>query len=772
MNITSPITRFLVYPPDGSTIEGKSIVFEWDLRDLQRSSSHSRLVVKERLPGQSAEEAIRVNEIRFETLIEHRGFFSLNAAELKDRSARHVWQIIALATGDGGEMTETAASEVRTFRLASGRVDVDRLLSDGTARPSDQGERAGAESVLTGGCANGDLETGTLQGWQAFYGSRLNSATINLNSLQSGVINGRHTIRSLADGDDPYLVGILPQVGEGNYSVRLGNSATNGEADVLAYTFTVNPQNKNFSFRFAVVLQDPHHPPSEQPFFGYYILTGSSIFFSFGHLPVASREIVADSSNPFLKTKGDIVYREWTPTCIDLSAYLNRTMTIVFYAADCSQGGHFGYAYIDGLCKSNAAIASFTMPSEICASAQLWADGSASLNETSYFWSIEESDASWGRNPATEVYQWFVAQQAGNINLTSFYASKGGHFKCNTYYRIKLAVSNECTQWNETVQLLHVVCPTVTAGPDHCVSCTPNGAVTQLGMGNPTGPGLTYIWSPAAGLNNPASPSPLHTQGSVSYPITYTVTVTDSEGCSNTDQVTLYCQPPIVELEAFQDCCNVTLTAIAAGYENIIWSTGQTGVLSIIVVSPGTYTVTVTNPCGTATKSVVVGASSGLSGFFNPIASNSIFCPPSGSSNPPCEDKLYIKDVIVGNGASGVPHAYNATDFKLEIFDRWGNLFKTITGHSCNGFPNWSIAWDGTNQSGNLVQEDTYVWLLHFKNCQYKEWTLPKVRRFADRHCVKWATFLGIKLWCKEYNVPAGTTVDEVLTAGSVSVVR
>jgi hypothetical protein len=773
MNITLPMTRFLAYPPDGSTIEGGGIVFEWDRRDLQWRSSHSRLIVKELMPGQSAQDAMRVNEVRFETVIEHLGFFAMKAADLKDSSANHVWQVIALDKADGGELTEIAVSEARTFRLASRRINVEKLRSDETVLLGDQREPAELALNRDQSCPNGDLEFGTLQGWQAYYGSRLNSATIYLNNLQSGIINGRHTIRSLADDGDPQLLGfgiLLPQVSEGSYAVRLGNSSANGEADVLAYTFTVTQQNKDFSFRYAVVLENPHdHSASQQPFFSYYVLRGSSIFFSSINLPVVSQQVVADSNNPFFKSVGDIVYREWTPTCIDLSAYVGQTMTIVFLTADCSLGGHYGYAYIDGLCRNNDAVASFTMPNEICAGADLWVDGSASSNETSSFWSIEESDANGGRNPATEVYQWFVAQQAGNMNLTSFYATKGGHFKCNTYYRIKLAVSNQCTPWNETVHLLHVKCPLVTAGPDLCVSCTPNGANTQLGIGNPTSPDLTYLWSPTTGLDNPSSPSPFHTQGSVAYPVTYTVKVTDGEGCANSDQVKLYCQPPTVELLVVHHCCHVTLTALAVGYESINWSTGQSGVLSIDVVA-GTYTVIVSNPCGSATTSVVVPAFGGLTGFFNPIAANSLFCPPSGSTG--CEDKLYIKDVIVGNGAAGVPHAYNATDYQLEIFDRWGNLFRTITDQSCDGFPNWAIAWDGTDQSGNLVQEDTYVWVLHFKNCQFKEWTLPKMRRFADRHCVKWATFFGIKLWCRKYDVPAGTTVDEVLTAGSVSVVR
>jgi len=679
-------------------------------------------------------------------------------------------------------MKEFLAKRKAHFILVSAFLFILALTPSQRVRPQVPRERLIPPSIGTQSCPNADLEFGTLQGWEAYRGSRLNKSSFNFNQLKSGVINGRHTIRSLADGGDPKLSPfsiLLPQVSEGSYAVRLGNSSNNGEADLLAYTFTVTPLNQNFSFRYAVVLEDPGHPSNQQPFFGYYIMRGSSIvitpgnFISPPNFPVASQYIVADSNNPFFKSAGSIVYRDWTPTCINLSKYVGQKMTIVFYTADCSLGQHYGYAYIDGLCLNNDAVASFTMPSEICAGADLLADGGASSNETSHFWSIEESDANWGRKPETEVSQWFVAQQAGETNLTSFYASKGGQFKCNAYYRIKLAVSNECTPWNETVQLLYVKCPPVTAGPDLCVSCNPNGDVTQLGIGNPASPGLTYVWSPATGLDNPFSPSPFHTQGSVDYPATYDVKVTDAEGCVNSDQVNLYCEPPSVEIVTANSCCGATLTATAAGYRSINWSTGQSGVTSIDVTSPGTYTVTVTNSCGNTTKSAVVPPIPGLAGFFNPIAANIRFCPPSGFAERGCADKLYIKDVIVGNGAAGVPNAYNATEYKLEIFNRWDNgLVRTITGQSCDGFPNWAIAWDGINHLGNLVQQDQYIWRVTFKNCQYKEWTFPKQRRFVDRYCVKWKKFLGIKVGCKEYNVPSGATVDEVITSGKVDVVR
>ena len=629
-----------------------------------------------------------------------------------------------------------------------------------------------------------DLFESGLSGWSGITGG---FSTTGLVLNNPGIVLGRQTIVPTTGWPywsgpfDPH-VGTLPIVNAGKQALLLGSDtpsvSTEGKAQSITHRFTAS--TPTFRFTYAVVLEHyAPHTPSEQPFFQVDFTFFVRLFFL---IPIRTTIRKVVSGDPYLKTIQSggrtIDYLPWDCYSIDLSPYQGQQVEVTFITAHCVYGPHFGYAYIDGFCD-DSVFPSFTIPAVVCLSSlSLIADGSASQGETDYFWSVEESDAKGVGRPGTELGEWFSAAQAGSIDIFALYRSLGGVWKCNTYYRVKLAVKNHCVE-KELVKVVFVSCPPVTAGPDACVSCSRNGAVTQLGVGNVADPGLTYLWSPSAGLNGASSPSPLHTQGTVAYPITYTVTVTDaSDDCSNSDQVTLFCEPPTVDLEVVQDCCKVTLNAITGGggYQSINWSKGpealQSGVTSIVVVSPGTYTVTVANPCGIATKSVVVPAFSGLTGFFNPVAGNSLFTPGSGSALTTPADKLYIKDAIAGGGILGVPHAYNATEYKLEIFDRWGNLFKTITGQSCNGFPNWAIAWDGTDQAGNQVQQDVYSWILHFKNCQYTDWTLPNVRQLATRYCVSWFTLFGIKLWCTGYNVPAGgTTVDVVLTPQSVTVV-
>ncbi|MBC7863111.1 MAG: gliding motility-associated C-terminal domain-containing protein, partial [Bacteroidia bacterium] len=45
-----------------------------------------------------------------------------------------------------------------------------------------------------------------------------------------------------------------------------------------------------------------------------------------------------------------LYYKPWTVVSVDLSAYIGQSITIEFQTADCTQTGHFGYAYIDGSC--------------------------------------------------------------------------------------------------------------------------------------------------------------------------------------------------------------------------------------------------------------------------------------------------------------------------------------------------------------------------------------------------------------------------------------
>lgn len=237
-------------------------------------------------------------------------------------------------------------------------------------------------------CGNGNLEKSldTSQ-WQGAYGmfpdTGSNSSppgqTIPFGTLTAGIISGGITQGSgtgnqslqahqtwVGAGSDPMLASSSPVVNlpttatlQGSTgAVRVGNAVNGNGCELLSKTFVVTPALSTITFWYAVVLQDPGHPLSDQPFFWVRVTDASGNIvpgaFDFGR---GSDKLVAESplTNPFFQmTKGKdgqrIVYKDWSCAQINLSTQVGKQVTIEFVTADCGQGGHWGYAYIDNFC--------------------------------------------------------------------------------------------------------------------------------------------------------------------------------------------------------------------------------------------------------------------------------------------------------------------------------------------------------------------------------------------------------------------------------------
>lgn len=385
-----------------------------------------------------------------------------------------------------------------------------------------------------------------------------------------------------------------------------------------------------------------------------------------------------------------------------------------------------------------SASAALQMPSTFCEGTPVVANGSASTNEVRHFWEIVEVDASG--TPTGEACQRWFEGPAGTFDLSQFGNGSGCPLQCGKRYRIKLAVQNCCTRWDEASEFITISCkPTADAGPDKSVCCCTPGKVQ---IGGPATAGYTYSWSPTTGLSDPTASNPtidmsVFSDGTVVFPSTYTVTVTDAQGCTAKDSVFIRtvcaCRPPANVTLTRPSACSPTyrLTADCACKDatpTYQWSNGATTQSIDVPGESGPYTVVCRNECGaTQSAPVTVPTAPTLSGGFPPIQCPNIFTPNGDGIN----DLWTVTDLSLPVGATP---AYNATEYELTIINRWGKTVAVLTGSTSTGFTNGSIpGWNGIatqsttcpwwqwwcdeEDAGQPVSDGEYVYILRMRNC-------------------------------------------------------
>ena len=109
--------------------------------------------------------------------------------------------------------------------------------------------------------------------------------------------------------------------------------------------------------KYAAVLQDPLHAPSEQPRFSLEILDGEG---SLIDAQCGAANFIANRSLGWNEAANNVLWKDWTTVGVDMGRYAGETVYIRLTTRDCGEGSHFGYAYFTLDCMKK------NMRSDLC----------------------------------------------------------------------------------------------------------------------------------------------------------------------------------------------------------------------------------------------------------------------------------------------------------------------------------------------------------------------------------------------------------------------
>ena len=201
-----------------------------------------------------------------------------------------------------------------------------------------------------------------------------------------------------------------------------------------------------------------------------------------------------------------------------------------------------------------------------------------------------------------------------------------------TTYTVEVTDAHGCTS-NDNVIITVDAAPIADAGSPATIC---SGSATTLNASASTGSGISYSWtsSPVGFTSAVASPSASPVTNT-----TYTVEITDSHGCTSTDDVVITVNdgPTSVVVLANSECEGELIlpSGTATNYSSFVWSTTGDGTFNnTSILSPeytagsndntnGTVTLKLTvngnAPCGVATdqKTITINPKPSTSGIFH-----------------------------------------------------------------------------------------------------------------------------------------------------------
>ncbi|MGZ3864783.1 MAG: PKD domain-containing protein [Bacteroidia bacterium] len=582
-------------------------------------------------------------------------------------------------------------------------------------------------------CTNVDFEQGNLGGWTSSTG-------YNPQYISSGCCPSPGGAQAITTGAGVDPCGGFPVVCPGGtYSLKLGNNAVGGVADRIEQTFQVTTGNTNFTYKYAVVLEDPGHSVADQPSFQIDMVDANG-----NPIPCTYYQVSAGQGIPGFQNSPNcpgVIFKPWTTVSVDLSGYIGQSVTIRFTTYDCGLGGHYGYAYIDGSCSPLAINQSHVLCSNgfttLCAPAGFasytW-NGPGVTNTTGQClvvtnggtYSVQMTSVTGCSSPLINQNVSVIPSPVANFSITNnngcntfisftnnssasgFYGSywsfgdgdtSSASSPSHTYaspgtYTVTLTVSN-LGGCSDTATGVVTIYPPPAPGMSYTGIC--EGSPFQFtGILGGNSSGATWLWNfgnnVTSTLQNPAYTFP----APGSYPVTLSVT---NNGCTTTIIQNVNVQPkPVVAITSNPVCLgNVTTftnsTSVAAGtITGWGWDFNNDGQIDNttqnpvnISFAPGTVTVSLTATSsygcvatGTTAVTVYNLPLSAFTDVNNCLNANSVF---TNNSAAPVGSTISQYFWDFGDGTTSVafqpPHIYAAPGtFQVSL--------KVTTNFGCN----------------------------------------------------------------------------------------
>lgn len=211
---------------------------------------------------------------------------------------------------------------------------------------------------------NGDFESaGFFEGWITGYGLNSNGLSGSPPFTEANIQispGGVGLLAIVGAGSDSRTLGQLALPRYGQRTAKVNDENSGYHLNIIRQTDAIRESDRDTSdgrlhvrFSYAAVMQDPGHTPQDQPYFHVSlknITRGTTLYDSFFYTSQAGVTWnVGDSNWRFTSWQDvDIVIPD---------VNLGDQLEISALAADCAQGAHGGYVYLDGFGSAAAAPA-------------------------------------------------------------------------------------------------------------------------------------------------------------------------------------------------------------------------------------------------------------------------------------------------------------------------------------------------------------------------------------------------------------------------------